>query len=90
MITFQQVDIYLNEPIKTDKLIKLANQSTQRHTCDRNGKDNSNSYFRKQKKVSHSRHRKKWSERCYVLIFLEKRHIKGEKGIVPNGLCRLS
>ena len=50
LITFQQVDIYLNEPIKIDKLIKLANQSTERHTCDRNGKDNSNSYFRKQKK----------------------------------------
>ena len=26
-ITFKQVDVYLNEPIKVDKLIKLVNQS---------------------------------------------------------------
>ena len=29
LIIFQQVDVYLNEPIKIDVLIKLANQSTQ-------------------------------------------------------------
>ena len=27
LIEFQQVDVYLNEPIKIHKLIKLANQS---------------------------------------------------------------
>ena len=27
LITFQQVDVYLNEPIKIHELIKLANQS---------------------------------------------------------------
>ena len=38
----------------------------------KNGKDNSNSYFWKQKKASHLKHRKKWSERCYVFIFKKK------------------
>ena len=28
-MTFQQVDVYLNEPIKTHELIKLANQSNE-------------------------------------------------------------
>ena len=41
---FQQVDVYLNKPIKIDKQIKLANQLIQRCTRDRNGKDN-NFYF---------------------------------------------
>ena len=27
LITFQQIDVYLNEPIKIHELIKLANQS---------------------------------------------------------------
>lgn len=27
LITFEQVDVYLNEPIKIDELITLANQS---------------------------------------------------------------
>ena len=27
LIIFQQVDVYLNEPIKTHELIKLTNQS---------------------------------------------------------------
>ena len=27
LIEFQQIDVYLNEPIKIQKLIKLANQS---------------------------------------------------------------
>ena len=30
LLIFQQVDVYLNEPIKIDELIKLANQSIQR------------------------------------------------------------
>ena len=42
---FQQVDVYLNEPIKIDELIKLANQQIQMRTRDRHD----NSYFRKQK-----------------------------------------
>ena len=46
---FQQADVYLNEPAKINELIKLANQSVQRRTRDRNGKDNNNSYFWKQK-----------------------------------------
>ena len=41
---FQQA-VYLNEPAKINELIKLANQSVQRRTRDRNGKDNNNSYF---------------------------------------------
>ena len=45
LVIFQQVDVYLNEPIKIDELIKLANQSIQRRNRDRNGKDNNNSYF---------------------------------------------
>ena len=49
LIIFQQSDVYLNEPIKIDKLIKLANQSIQLHTCYRNGKDNNNYHFWKQK-----------------------------------------
>ena len=43
---FQQVDVYLNEPIKIDEQIKLANQLIQRRTRGRNGKDNNNSYFK--------------------------------------------
>ena len=49
LIIFQQVHVYLNEPIKIDDEIKLANQLIQSLTRDRNGKDNSNSYFWKQK-----------------------------------------
>ena len=49
LIIFQQVHVYLNEPIKIDDKIKLANQLIQSLTRDRNGKDNSNSYFWKQK-----------------------------------------
>ena len=47
LMIFQQVDVYLNKPIKIDKQIKLANQLIQRCTRDRNGKDN-NFYFWKQ------------------------------------------
>ena len=36
-ITFQQDDGFLNEPIKIDEQIKLANQLIQRRTRDRNG-----------------------------------------------------
>ena len=36
---FGQVDVYLNEPIEINELIKLANQSIQQHTRDKNGKD---------------------------------------------------
>ena len=49
LIIFQQVDVNLNEPIKIDELIKLANQLIQRRTRDRSSKDNKNSYFLKQK-----------------------------------------
>ena len=45
LIIFQQADVYLNEPIKIDELIKLANQSFQRRARGRND----NSYFWKQK-----------------------------------------
>ena len=49
LIIFQQVDVYLNEPIKIDEQIKSANQLIQRRTRDRNGKEtttrNNNSYF---------------------------------------------
>ena len=48
-IIFERDDVYLNEPIKTDELIKLANQSIQRRSCDRNEKDNNSSYFWNQK-----------------------------------------
>ena len=40
LIIFQQVDIYLNEPIKIDEHTKLANQLTQRRTRHRNDKNN--------------------------------------------------
>ena len=46
---FQGVDDYLHEPIKTDELIKLANQSIERRSRDRNCKNKNNSYFWKQK-----------------------------------------
>ena len=36
---------FSKKPIKVDELIELANQSIQRCICDRNDKDNSNSYF---------------------------------------------
>ena len=49
LIIFHQVHVYLNEPIKIDDKIKLANELIQSLTRDRNGKDNSNSYFWKQK-----------------------------------------
>ena len=45
LIIFQQVDIYLNEPIKINEQIKLPNQSIQRRTRDSNGKHNNNSSF---------------------------------------------
>ena len=45
LLIFQQVDVYLNETIKIDKQIKLANQLIQSRTRDRNGKDDKNSYF---------------------------------------------
>ena len=35
----------MNEPIKIDKQIKLANQLIQRRTCDTSSKDDNNSYF---------------------------------------------
>ena len=35
----------MNEPIKIDKQIKLANQLIQTRTCDTSGKDDNNSYF---------------------------------------------
>ena len=38
---FQQADVYLNEPIKTDEVIKLTNMSIQK--CTRDSHDNS--YF---------------------------------------------
>ena len=31
LIKFQRVDVYLNEPIEIDELIKLANQSNYSH-----------------------------------------------------------
>ena len=35
LITFQQVNVYLNEPIKIHELIKLGNQSNHSHiSCD--------------------------------------------------------
>ena len=46
---FKRVDGYLKKPVKEDELIKLANQSIQRRTCDRNDKGNNNSYFWKEK-----------------------------------------
>ena len=49
LIIFEQVDVYLNEPIKMDEQIKLANQLIQMRTRDRNGKDNDSSCFWKQK-----------------------------------------
>ena len=45
LIIFQQVDIYLNEPITIDGVIKLGNQSIQRRIRDRTDRDNNNSYF---------------------------------------------
>ena len=35
----QQVNVYLNKLIKIDELIRLANQSIQRRTRDRKGKE---------------------------------------------------
>ena len=49
LIIFEQVDVYLNEPIKMDEQIKLANQLIQMRTRDRNDKDNDSSCFWKQK-----------------------------------------
>ena len=40
LIIIQQIDVYLNESIKIDKQIKLANELIQRRTRDRNGTDN--------------------------------------------------
>ena len=45
LIMFQRTDVYLNESIKIDEQIKLANQLIQRRIRDRNGKDDNNSYF---------------------------------------------
>ena len=49
LIIFQQVDVYLNKQIKIDELIKLANQSIQRRTRDRNSRHNKKCCFWKQK-----------------------------------------
>ena len=73
LIIFQQADVSLNEPIKIDELIKLANQSIQRRTRYRKGKDNNNSYLRKQKRLLSKHRNKKCSEKCYVFIF--KKHM---------------
>ena len=73
LIIFQQVDVSLNEPIKIDELIKLANQSIQRRTRYRKGKDSNNSYLRKQKRLLSKHRNKKCSEKCYVFIF--KKHM---------------
>ena len=73
LIIFQQVDVSLNEPVKLDELIKLANQSIQRRTRYRKGKDNSNSYLRKQKRLLSKHRNKKCSKKCYVFIF--KKHM---------------
>ena len=48
-MTFQGVDVYWNEPIKIDELVKLANQSIQWRTRYRSGKDKNNYHFWKQK-----------------------------------------
>ena len=45
LVIFQQVGVYLNEPIKINEQIKLASQLIQRRSRNRNGKDNSNTYF---------------------------------------------
>ena len=53
LITFQQIDAYLNEAIEIHELSKLANQSilaSPRRVRDRSGKDNNN--FCKSKKIS--------------------------------------
>ena len=73
LIIFEQVDVSLNEPVKLDELIKLANQSIQRRTRYRKGKDNNNSYLRKQKRLLSKHRNKKCSEKCYVFIF--KKHM---------------
>ena len=72
LIIFQQVDVSLNEPVKLDELIKLANQSIQRRTRYRKGKDNNN-FLRKQKRLLSKHRNKKCSEKCYV--FTCKRHM---------------
>ena len=45
LIIFQQVDVYLNKQIKIDELIKLANQSIQTRTRDRNSRNNKKCCF---------------------------------------------
>ena len=63
LITFQQVNVYLNEPIETDELIKLGSQSFQRCAQDRNGKADSNFYFDSKNYVGHSE--QKWKILCF-------------------------
>ena len=72
MIIFQQVDVYLNEPIKIDKLTNIANQSIQRRTGDRSGKDNKNCYFESEKEVSHLNHKKKEAKNVMILSLNKK------------------
>ena len=56
---------------------------------DRNGKDNSNSYFRKQITSWSSKHRnKKRGEKCYGLIFKKKTHERTKRHC-SNGFCRI-
>ena len=74
---FQCVDVYLNEPIKVDELIKLSNHSIQRHTFHRINKDNNNSCFWKQK-IS-------WLL-AEVKTHLIKKNINSEKDIAPMDL----
>ena len=84
-MTFQRVDVYLNEPIEIDELIKLANQSNQQVKSAlviRAAKTTIILIFGNKKQVGRSKHNnKRRNEQCYVLI--KKGHIKGEKHIAP-------
>ena len=69
---FERVNVYLNEPIKIDKLINLANQSIMSTLAIET--------FWKQK-VCRLKHRKQKKKLKMLGFDLRKRHIKGEKHI---------
>ena len=85
LITFEQVDVYLNEPIKIDELITLANQSNQQ--------DKGTILIEAAKITTIKMKAKKisWSfKEKTKQKMIRKRHIKRGKTHCSNRFCRIS
>ena len=76
----QQVNVYLNKLINIDELIRLSNQSIQRYTRDRKGKEQQFLFSKARNTLFIWSLKEKKEKKCYILIF-EKRHMKEEKNM---------